>query len=94
MTTTRRALLLGCLLISGCADSPLPAGAVCKATADCDTDLMCLDVAQFSGTACTVVGKSCSKTCTDDPSCASLGANFRCFATCTADKACEMVAGP
>ena len=69
--------------------SKLPPGAVCKQTTDCESDLMCLDVAQFSGTACTVVGKSCSQVCTSDPDCASLGSNFKCFAGCGADKTCE-----
>jgi hypothetical protein len=78
--------------LAACGTSSLPAGAKCTATADCDSGLTCLDVAQFSGTTCTTVGKTCSTTCTDDPSCAPLGANFKCFATCTADKVCAMTA--
>ncbi len=81
------------LALGACATSPLPPGAVCKQTSDCESDLMCLDVAQFSGSTCTVVGKSCSKVCTIDTDCASLGANFKCFAGCGADKTCE-AAGP
>jgi len=87
----KAAILL--LVLVACATSPLPPGAVCKQTADCESDLMCLDVAQFSGATCTVVGKSCSKVCTGDGDCASLGANFKCFAGCGADKTCE-AAGP
>jgi len=79
------------IFVAACTStSTLPAGAVCKVTADCDHGLQCLDVAQFSGSACTVVGKSCSIACTDNPSCASLGSNFMCFATCGADKDCQM----
>jgi hypothetical protein len=80
------------LLVSACGTDSLPAGGVCKQTSDCDSDLMCLDVAQFSGTTCMVVGKSCSITCQDDAGCASLGSNFRCFAGCGADKVCGMIA--
>jgi len=76
-----------------CSSSPLPAGAECSASSDCDKGLMCLGVAQFTGSACTTVGKTCSTTCTDDPSCAPLGSAFKCFATCTTDKVCGKV-GP
>ena len=76
------------VVLAACGTSPLPAGAVCKQTSDCETDLSCLDVAQFSGSACTVVGKACSKTCSTDPDCASLGSSFRCFAGCGSDKTC------
>jgi hypothetical protein len=77
-----------------CATDPLPAGAVCQATADCKSGLSCLDLAQFNGTMCMVVGKTCSTTCATDPDCAPLGANFRCFAGCGADKVCGQIAGP
>jgi hypothetical protein len=80
--------LLAAVMLVGCGTSALPAGAVCKQTGDCDTDLMCLDVGQFSGSACTVVGKTCSKTCAADSDCASLGSSFHCFAGCGSDKIC------
>jgi hypothetical protein len=81
-------------LLGACGTDPLPPGAVCKVTADCDSakNLMCLDVAQFSGPQCTVVGQSCSIACTDDSSCTVLGTNFKCFAGCGTQKTCEMVA--
>ena len=79
-------------LLAACGTTPLPAGAVCKATLDCEAELSCLDLGQFNGTACTVIGKSCTKTCTDDAGCASLGTNFKCFATCSTDKVCALVA--
>lgn len=80
-------------LCVACGTSPLPPGAVCKQSSDCESGLGCLDVAQFNGSMCTVVGKSCSKTCTGDPDCAGLGSNFKCFAGCGADMTCEQV-GP
>lgn len=92
MTTTWRILLVS--LVCSCGTSALPAGAVCDATSDCDDGLTCLEFAQITGTSCMVVGKQCSTTCIDDTSCAPLGANFRCFATCTADKMCGELASP
>jgi hypothetical protein len=68
--------------------APLPAGAVCKQTSDCKTGLMCLDVAQFNGSACTVVDQACSTTCTGDGDCAPLGTKFKCFAGCGSAKFC------
>lgn len=80
--------LLAVVMLVGCGTSASPAGAVCSQSSECDANLMCLDLAQFSGSACTVVGKTCSKTCSTDPDCASLGSNFRCFAGCGSDKTC------
>ena len=82
------AVLVGCFSLASCGTSSLPAGAACSATADCDADLQCLDVAQFSGSACMVVGKQCTIVCTDDPSCSTLGASFKCFQGCATDKTC------
>jgi hypothetical protein len=92
MKTTLAAFLF--VLVSACGTSDLPAGAVCEATADCEGGLSCLDIAQINGTTCTVVGKTCSTTCANDAACAPLGANFRCFATCTTEKVCGEVASP
>jgi hypothetical protein len=93
LKTPLAAMIAVSLAVAGCATNTLPAGAKCSATADCDSGLMCLDVAQFAGTTCTVVGKACSIVCTGDPGCTSLGTNFKCFAGCGADMTCEM-AGP
>jgi hypothetical protein len=80
--------ILAVLAVASCGTSSLPAGAACNATADCDADLQCLDLAQFSGSACMVVGKQCTIVCTDDPSCATLGSNYKCFQGCATDKTC------
>ncbi len=82
------------VLVAACGTSQLPAGAQCTATADCDTDLSCLDLAQFSGSACSVIGKTCSKVCTDDGGCASLGSSFKCFAGCGSAMTCGATAAP
>jgi hypothetical protein len=77
------------LLFAGCTtSSSLPAGAVCQQTTDCDAALQCLDLAQFTGSACSVIGKTCSLACTADTSCASLGSNFKCFAGCGSAMTC------
>ena len=88
-----RTLVVVVALAACSSSSTLPATAVCKASSDYDKGLSCLDFAQFTGSACMNVGKQCTITCTDDPSCASLGSDFKCFATCTTDKVCGKV-GP
>jgi hypothetical protein len=81
-----RIVLLAAL--AACSTSSLPAGAQCSQTSECDTDLMCLDLAQFTGSACSVIGKTCSKVCADDTGCTSLGSGYKCFAGCGSDKTC------
>jgi hypothetical protein len=81
-------LVIAIAALGGCGTTALPAGAVCKQTADCEADLMCLDIAQINGTTCTVVGKACSVVCLDDMGCAMLGPKFKCFAGCGTDKFC------
>lgn len=76
------------VLLAACGTSSLPAGAQCAQTSECESGLMCLDLAQFTGTTCTVVGKACSLVCQDDTGCASLGSSFKCFAGCGTDKTC------
>ena len=73
--------ILALLLVAACT-SGSPAGATCKTNSDCESPLKCLDVAQYAGTNCTVIGHACSQTCVDDSGCASLGTNFHCFAGC------------
>jgi hypothetical protein len=74
--------------LAACGTSSLPAGAQCSQSSECDSNLSCLDLAQFSGSVCSVVGKTCSKVCGGDTDCASLGSNFKCFAGCASDMTC------
>ncbi len=94
LTPPCRVILLALVCSCGTSSSDLPAGAVCDETADCDTGLMCLDFAQVTSTSCMTIGKLCSTPCVNDASCAPLGADFKCFATCTAEKVCGQVLGP
>ena len=80
--------------LSACGTTALPPGGVCKQTSECESGLMCLDVAQFSGQTCNVVGKSCTITCAGDGDCSMFGAKFKCFAGCGADKTCMETASP
>ncbi len=83
--------LFVCVGLTACSSLslPLPAGAVCNADADCASGLMCLDFATVaSDGGCTVVGKGCSKSCTTDADCTSLGAKFMCFAACGGTRTC------
>jgi hypothetical protein len=79
------------LVLASCGTDPLPAGAVCSATDDCEASLTCLDVAQVNSSGCTVVGKACSIVCTDDSSCSPLGTDFKCFTGCGSEKFCGKV---
>ncbi len=87
-------ILLLAMSLAACSSSSLPAGAVCDQTSDCDDGLTCVELGQFTNQTCTVVGKVCTVTCADDTGCAALGADFKCFATCGADKICGEVAAP
>lgn len=82
------------VVLAACAPSPLPASAVCEQTDECEDGLTCLEIGQINGGSCTVVGKVCSITCTDDTHCMSLGASFRCFAGCGAERVCGEIATP
>ena len=87
MVTTSRILLLFLVSLWSCGGK-LPAGGSCSASTDCDTGLSCLALGQFSGAACTVVGKMCSISCTTDADCATLGATYKCFGQCDGGKMC------
>jgi hypothetical protein len=87
-----RKYLVGSLLILcvvGCSSAaPNLVGAECSAQADCGGGLMCLTLGTFSDAGCSPGPKACSKTCQGDTDCASLGANFMCFATCGGSSVC------
>jgi hypothetical protein len=82
------------LVLAACGTNPLPAGAVCKQSNDCEAGLSCLELAQFTGPTCTVVGETCTVTCQHDTDCATLGTNFKCFATCGSDMTCAEIVSP
>src|SRR5262249_12655874 len=67
----------------------LPASAECTAEGDCASGLSCVPLATFSPDGgCSAGLKACSKTCTVDADCASLGAKFKCFAGCGGPSTC------
>ena len=84
----RIALCSAFVAFVACGTSQLPPGAQCSASSDCDTGLSCLDLSQFTGSACSVIGKTCSKVCADDSDCALVGTNFKCFAGCGSAMTC------
>jgi hypothetical protein len=75
-----------------CGTSSKPAGAVCTDSSECEATDSCLELGQFSGSACTVVGKVCSKNCTTNSDCAELGPSFMCFASCGSAMVCGATA--
>jgi hypothetical protein len=75
------------LSLAACGSSG-SAGNTCSMTSDCDADLDCLDVAQYTGPTCTYIGKACSITCVADTDCAKLGDGFKCYQGCGAFKTC------
>ncbi len=90
---TKIAIAFTFALTFGCT-TKLPAGAECTESSACESGLSCLDVAQVTGTSCTVVGMACSMVCAGDGDCASLGSNFKCFAGCGSDMTCGEVGTP
>lgn len=84
----RYALVLTVALVA-CTSSSLPAGAECSGSgADCGDGLSCLQFGEFVGSACSVVGNMCTKTCGSNGDCATLGSNFMCFAGCEGAMIC------
>ncbi|HTR49341.1 MAG TPA: hypothetical protein VMJ10_01460 [Kofleriaceae bacterium] len=83
-----RVLAVFAVVMLGCSSSSgRTAGEACQQQSDCEASLDCLDIGQFAGTTCTVVGKICSVTCTSasDPSCTMLGSGYTCLAGCGSD---------
>ncbi|MEO6419067.1 MAG: hypothetical protein ABIP39_06655 [Polyangiaceae bacterium] len=93
MNLLRRALgfLVATALVGlGCSSSAAHAGgATCSVDSDCNSG-SCLELGVFDGDggSCRNAGKACSKACSIDGDCASLGANFKCFEGCGAAKSC------
>lgn len=80
--------------LAACGTSGKPASAVCSQTSDCESGLDCLALAQFNGSACTVVGKVCTHTCQVNGDCGDLGSNFDCFASCSGSSVCGATGAP
>ena len=66
-----------------------PASAECASSGECASGLACLTLATFAADGgCGAGPQICSKTCTVDGDCASLGAKFKCFAGCNGPGTC------
>lgn len=89
------ALFVSPLVFTGCGLNPLPAGAVCEGTADCDDGLSCIDLAVHSKPSeCEVVGQMCSVHCRTDKDCEGLGKEgetFKCLEGCGDAASCGLV---
>lgn len=73
------------LALSGACSSSSSQGSAsttCSTNADCNSGLSCVGFAVFTDGGCTTQGKACSKACTSDTDCASLGPKYKCFSGC------------
>jgi hypothetical protein len=89
-----RALAVALVALAACGTSTKPAGAVCSQMTECESSLDCLELGQFSGSACTAAGKVCTHSCQQRGDCTDLGSNFDCFATCSGGSICGATLGP
>lgn len=72
------------IVLPACGSSAAPGAAStgCKTNTDCGSGLSCIGFATFTDAGCTESTKACSKTCTSDTDCTSLGAKYKCFSSC------------
>jgi hypothetical protein len=77
------------LVLFACSSSTLkPAGDACSSDSECAAGLSCLALPAVTDAGCTTLAKACSKACTINSDCASLGSNFTCFGNCGGSRAC------
>jgi len=77
------------LALVACSSSTLKAaGTACSSDSDCAAGLSCLALSAVTDAGCTNLAKACSKTCTINSDCASLGSNFTCFGNCGGSRSC------
>jgi hypothetical protein len=77
------------MVLFACSSSPLKsAGTSCSADSDCAAGLSCLALSAVTDAGCTSLAKACSKACTVNSDCASLGSNYTCFGNCGSTRAC------
>jgi hypothetical protein len=77
------------MALFACSSSTLePAGTACNSDSECAAGLSCLALAAVTDAGCTNLAKACSKACTINSDCASLGSNFTCFGNCGSSRAC------
>ena len=84
-------LTAACLLLVlvACSSPTLKvAGTACSSDSDCAAGLSCLPLSAVTDAGCMTLAKACSKTCTINTDCASLGSNFTCFGNCGGSRAC------
>lgn len=88
--------LIVMMVVAGCTGGgKLPPSAECEETSDCEDGLECLSFGVFAqDQTCSVVAKTCSKTCATNADCAPLGSTFMCFATCDQTMNCQDTAAP
>jgi hypothetical protein len=77
------------LVLFACSSSTLKqAGTACSSDSDCAAGLSCLALSAVTDAGCTNLAKVCSKPCTINSDCASLGSTFTCFGNCGGSRAC------
>jgi len=82
-------VLVAVFVLFGCSSGPLRSeGTLCAADAECGAGLSCVGFGAFSDAGCTTMVKACSKQCTLDTDCVSLGPTYKCFLACDGTRSC------
>lgn len=73
----------------GCINNTLrEAGTSCSEDTDCAAGLSCLGIGNATGGSCTIVARSCTKTCTSDLDCLAVGSGYTCLPSCASQGTC------